>query len=384
MVLVLNEDQQLLKETAQRFAVERAPVSALRKLRDEGDPVGFDRGLWKDMAELGWVGMVVPAIYGGSEYDFSGLGIVLEEMGRTLAASPLMSTAVLGANAILAGGTHAQKQALLPDIAAGERLTSLAFEEGSHHAPFRILTRATTTDSGNGFVLNGTKRFVLDGHIADTLIVVARSSERGEDSDGLTLFLVDANAPGVNRTRTVMVDSRNAANIELVDVEVPVDAVLGESDAIDRGGLILSLVLDLARIGLSAEMLGGVQEAFQRTLEYLKLREQFGVKIGSFQALKHRAAVMFTEIELAKSTVMAALAAVDEGSSDVALLASLGKAQLSDTYFLASNEAIQMHGGIGMTDEEEIGFFLKRARVAQQTFGDARFHRDRYARLGGF
>ena len=379
MSLVLNEDLQLLKDTARRFVIEKTPVSALRKLRDERDPDGFDRSLWKEMADLGWAGMVVPEAFGGSGFGFTGLGVVLEETGRTLTASPLISTALLGARTLLAAGTATQKETLLPQIVSGERLCALALEEGTHHAPFRIATIAEP--AGDGFVLNGSKRFVLDGHVADTLVVVARSAEHGDDRDGLTLFLVDPDTPGVSVTRTWMVDSRNAANIDLVDVEVSRDSMLGSRG---RGGDVLEEVLDLARIGLAAEMLGSAQEAFERTLEYLKLREQFGVKIGSFQALKHRAALMFTEVELVKSTVLAALSAVDEGSDEVALFASLAKAKAGDACFLISNEAIQMHGGIGMTDEEEIGFFLKRARVAQRTFGDSRFHRNRYARLCEF
>ena len=382
MTLVLNDDQQMLQQTAARFIADKSPVAALRVLRDKRDSVGFDRNLWKEMAELGWAGMLVAESYGGLEFGHMGLGVVLEESGRTLMASPLISTALIGASALGSLGTDEQKQALLPAIARGELITALAVEEGTRHAPFRIATTATATDKG--FVLNGTKRFVLDGHVADTLIVVARSGEGGDDRDGLTLFLVDPNSAGVAITRTWMVDNRNAANIELTDVAVPGAAMLGGTDALGKSGIGLETVLDSARIGLAAEMIGSIREAFERTLAYLKLRDQFGVKIGSFQALKHRAAIMFTEVELAISAVRAALSALDEESPDVALLASLAKAKASEVFFLVSNEAIQMHGGMGMTDEEEIGFFLKRARVAQRTLGDDRYHRDRYARLCEF
>ena len=382
MTLALSDDHQMLKETAARFVADKTPVSALRTLRDDHHADGFDRQLWKEMAELGWCGLIVPETYGGTGFGFTGLGVVLEETGRTLTASPLISTALLGACAVERLATGRQKKDLLPAIAAGEHLTALALEEGTRHAPFDINT--TGTADGDKFILKGSKRFVLDGHVADTLIVVARTSEGSADRDGLTLFLVDPASAGVAVSRAWMVDSRNAANIELDEVSVPAHAVLGGSDALGRSGPVLEAVLDAARTGLAAEMVGGIREAFERTLEYLKLRDQFGVKIGSFQALKHRAAVMFTEVELAVSAVRAALSALDERSPEVAVLASLAKAKASEVFFLVSNEGIQMHGGIGMTDEEEIGFFLKRARVAQQTFGDDRYHRDRYARLCKF
>ena len=382
MSLVLNEDHQMLQQTAARFVAEKSPVSALRTLRDQRDPDGFDRALWKEMAELGWPGLVVPACFGGSDFGFVGLGVVLEESGRHLSASPLFSTALLGANAITVLGTEQQKRDLLPAIVSGDRLTALALEEGTRHAPFRIATTATA--NGDGFVLNGHKRLVLDGHVADTLMVVARTANGTDDQDGLTLFLVDPKSAGVKITRTWMVDSRNAANVELEDVALPSEAVLGGSEVLGRSGPALEKVLDRARIGLAAEMVGGMREVFERTLAYLKLRDQFGVKIGSFQALKHRAGVMFTEIELAVSAVRAGLCALDKESPDVPLLASLAKAKANEVSFLVSNEGIQMHGGIGMTDEEEIGLFLKRARVTQQIFGDERYHRDRYARLCEF
>ena len=222
---------------------------------------------------------------------------------------------------------------------------------------------------------------MLDGHVANELLVVARSSGAEDDPNGLGIYLVPADAQGLSVERTVMVDSRNAANVTLTNVQAAESACLGTSR---NAGAALEQALDRARTTLAAEMLGGAQEAFDRTLEYLKMREQFGVLIGSFQALKHRAAILFTELELTRSAVYAALAAIEEDGTDVPLLASLAKSQAGKTFELVSSEALQMHGGIGMTDEEEIGFFLKRARVAEQTFGNASFHRDRYARLAGF
>ena len=232
-------------------------------------------------------------------------------------------------------------------------------------------------------MLDGNKTFVLDGHVADKLIVAARTSGEVGSREGISLFLVDREANGVSVTRTIMADSRNAANVKLDAVKVGNDALLGTADtAVDT----LDQALDIARIGLSAEMLGGIQECFERTVEYLKERKQFGVAIGSFQALKHRAADMFCEIELSKSCVLEALTALDEqrDRDEVAKLASLAKAKVGETYNLVSREGIQMHGGIGMTDEFDIGFFIKRAAVAEQTFGDVNFHRNRYGELEGY
>jgi alkylation response protein AidB-like acyl-CoA dehydrogenase len=379
MALALDSDATLLRDTALEFFRERAPVAALRKLRDDNDPTGFSRPLWREMTALGWAGFLVDEEHGGSAFGCLGLGLVMEAAGRTLAATPLLSTALIGASALSLAGSAAQKSAHLPGLVAGERLTALALEEGAHHAPFRIA--ATAKRSGKGFRLDGEKRFVLDGHVADLLIVVARTAGSGEERQGLTLFLVPADAAGLERRRTDMVDSRNAATVRLDGVTLGADAVLG---VVDGGAEILEQILDRARAALAAEMLGGAGEAFERTVQYLKDRQQFGVRIGTFQALKHRAAQMFCEIELARSAVVAALGAIDAGAGNARELASIAKAKAGDAFFLVSNEGIQMHGGIGMTDEHEIGFFLKRSRVAQASFGDSTFHRDRYAALTGY
>ncbi|MDY0008003.1 MAG: acyl-CoA dehydrogenase [Spongiibacteraceae bacterium] len=379
MTLVLNEEQRLLKDTAREFVQASAPVGALRKLRDAKDPLCYDPQLWQQMAELGWAGVVMPESYGGLDFGFMGLGAVLEEMGRTLTASPLLASVVLAGQCIVLGGSDAQKQAVLPGIIEGKRTLALALEEGHHHNPTGVALSATR--SAPGYTLNGSKTFVLDGASADQLVVVARSSGEPGDTSGISLFLVDADSAGIERTRTVLIDSRNAANIVFNNVSVPADALLGE---LDKGWAVLDPVLDRARICLAAEMLGGALEAFERTVEYLKDREQFGVKIGSFQALKHRAAQLFTELELAKSVVLDALSAIDDQRADLPALASLAKARLNDVYQLATSEAVQMHGGIGMTDELDIGFFLKRSRTTIQMLGDSGFHRDRYATLNGY
>ena len=382
MALVLSEEQQLLKDSAKNFCEQNAPVSVLRGLRDSKDEQGYDQGIWSQMIELGWAGMAIPEAYGGFDFGYGGLGVVLEETGKTLVSSPLIPTVLVGATAIAQLGNEAQKQVLLPKIVAGELLTALALDEHTIHNPSKIATTATKVDGG--YSLNGSKTFVLDGHIANMLIVVARTSGETDSEQGISLFLVDANAEGLNVARTIMVDSRNSSNIQFNNVVVAGDALLGEKDQGFNG---LDSVLDIARIGIAAEMLGSMQAVFESILEFLKQREQFGVLIGSFQGLQHRAAEMYSEIELCKSAVRAALAGLDEpdtNQAEIAVLASMTKAKLSEVFFLVSNEGIQMHGGIGMTDEFDIGFFIKRARVAQQFLGDSSFHRDRYATLNGF
>lgn len=375
MPLVLNEEQNMLKDAAKDFCTNSTPISQLRGLRDDSSDTGFDTDTWQQMVELGWAGITIPEDFGGLGFGYLGMGVVMEECGRTLAASPLLSTAVLGAGAIIHGGSDELKGELLPQVAGGELLLALAVEETPHHNPYGATT--TAEKSGDGYKVSGSKKFVLDGHVANKIVVVARTSGNAGDRDGLTLVLVDSGA-GVNVTRTIMADSRNAANIEFSGAQ---GVLLGEEG---KGADVLDKVLDAGRILLSAEMLGGVQECFERTVEYLKVREQFGVPIGSFQGLKHRAAQMFCEVELSKSVVLEALSSLDEDSDQVAELASLAKARLNDTYNLVSSEGVQMHGGIGMTDEYEIGFFMKRSRVCEHSLGNSAFHRDRYGVIQGY
>jgi acyl-CoA dehydrogenase len=379
MSLVLNEDQQMFRDAAKRFAAERAPVAQLRKLRDQNDGVGFDREVWKEMAQMGWAGVLVPEEHGGAAFGYVGAGLIAEEIGRNLSATPLLSTSVLAVTALLRGGSTAQKEALLPAIAGGDLIVALASDEKNRHAPHSIATRAS---GGSGkFKLNGRKIHVLDGHVADRLIVTARTSGDVESRDGITLFLIDGKASGVSITRTPMVDSRNAASIELRDVTVSESDVIG---TLDKGAVVLDAVLDAGRAVLAAELLGVAEEAFERTLGYLREREQFGVKIGTFQALQHRAAHLFCEIELVRSVVLRTLQALDAQEPTAANLVCLAKAKATDVARIATNEAVQMHGGIGMTDEFDIGFFMKRARAAGETFGDYYYHADRYAQLSGY
>jgi acyl-CoA dehydrogenase len=379
MSLVLNEDQRMLKESALAFCRENAPLSVLRRLRDTGDELGFDQDIWRQMVELGWTGMTIPEAYGGFEFGFSGLGIVLEASGRSLLNSPLISTVLLSATAVNLGGSEAQKQAILPAVVAGEKVLAMAFDEKPHHDPVDVQTTAIA--EGDSFLLNGRKVMVLDGHVAELLIVSARTSGSAADENGISLFLVDAHADGVRVERNHMVDGRNSATVTLQNVRVGAESLLGDRD---QGYALLERVLDAGRVGLAAEMLGSMQEVFERVIEYLRQREQFGVPIGAFQALQHRAAEMYCQIELCKSAVVAALSALDSESNEFPLLASLAKAKCSEVFFTVSNEGVQMHGGIGMTDEFDIGFFLKRARVAQQLLGDQVYHRNRYASLKNF
>ena len=379
MALLFNEEQQYLKDTAKDFVQKNAPINHFRELRDSENEIGYSEDLWKQMAELGWAGILISEEYGGSDFGMLGLGAILEETGRCLVPSPLFSTALLGASLLEIGGSNDQKKDLLTKIAQGSLTTAFALEEGSRHAPNIISTKAEK--KGGNYILNGEKTFVLDGHSADLLIVTARTSGKKEDNSGISLFLTDPDSKGLTRNRTLMVDSRNACEINLKDVQVPESNLLGELD----GGLpIIEEVLERGQIGISAEMLGNALEAFDKTLEYLKERKQFGAPIGSFQALQHRAAIMFAEIELTKSSVIAALNAVDENSNDRARFASLAKFKAGETLQLVSSEAVQMHGGVGVTDEFDIGFFLKRSRVAEQIFGSSDYHIDKYATLSGY
>jgi alkylation response protein AidB-like acyl-CoA dehydrogenase len=408
MTFTLNEEQRLLKDSARDFFREQAPVTRLRKMRDEKKN-GRDPELWRELGALGFGGVIVPEEFDGAGLGYVALGAVLEESGRTLAASPLLSTAMIGASALLLAGSESQRAEWLPKIAAGEAIVALAIDEGAHHAPER--TAMTLEQSGSGYKLTGEKMYVADGHLADLLIVAVRLP----NGDIAPVF-VKADAPGVERRELKTADSRGAADITFDGVDIlpwgaastqgvdilpwavgaksgGVDilpwAVGAKSEGVDilpwkTGAGALDAILDRARIGLAAEMVGQASEAFEITSEYLKTRKQFGQVIGGFQALQHRAAKLFTELELTRSCVLAALDALDRNASDIAEYASLAKARASETLHLATNEMVQLHGGIGMTDEHDAGLYLKRARVAEALYGGASYHRDRYARVLGF
>lgn len=377
MALVLNEEQQMLRDSAKTFLQESSPVGALRKLRDSGEE--WSPELWSGMAEMGWTGIAIPEDFGGLEFGFVGAGLVLEECGRTLAASPLLSSSFVCASLIEAVGSEAQKESLLAAIAGGETVFTLALSESDRFDPAHVAMTAVL--DGDSYVLSGGKKHVLDGAIADTFIVVARVADDAGSEDGPGLFLVDRDAEGLTIDTTLNADNRRVASIDFKSVRVAADAVLGEPGA---SGQALARALDIGAVLSAAELLGIAQESFERTLGYLKERKQFGVPVASFQALQHRAAQLFCELELCKSCVLKALQAVDQDSPDRSQLASMTKAKVAKTSKLAVNEAVQMHGGIGMTDEFDIGFFMKRSAAACQEYGDYYFHADRFAELGGY
>jgi len=379
MSMVLNEEQSLLKDTIKGFLNAEAPVEAMREIRDSQDAIGYKPQLWQALSELGLPATVIDEAYGGLSFGYLGMGAALEEMGRTLTASPMFSTSVLGASLIELAGSDEQKQQLLPELAAGNLTVALAIDEGLHHAP--LSTELSIDVQGEALVLNGKKTFVPDGHSADKLIVVGRSAGESGEAKGLSLVLLDRASQGVTVQRTTMMDGRNAANISFDQVSVSSSALLGE---LHRAARPLLTTLDRGAICMAAEMLGGSTELFERTLEFIKEREQFGVKIGSFQALQHRCAKMFCELERCKSAVLSGLSDIDENVKHLAVSASLAKTLANDCYQLISNEAIQLHGGMGITDELEIGLFLKRARVCMQILGDSNYHRDRYASMLGY
>ncbi len=339
MALVLNEEQSMLRDSARGLISDKAPVSHLRQLRDAKDATGFSRDLWKAFAQMGFSGLLVPENFGGSGLGCVEAGVVMEEIGRTLMPSPFLATAVLAASALSRGGSAAQKSEHLPKIADGSRLAALAIDEGTKHRPLQ--TRMQAVRSGNGFKLSGAKAFVVDGHTADLLIVAAVFS----------------------------------------NVEVNADGVLGE---VDHGGALLEGVLNIGRGAVASEMVGLSEEVFSRTVGYLKERKQFGKLIGEFQALQHRAAQLYIEIEITRAAVLKALQTLDTSFENAAAAVAVAKARAGSTATLAVQEGVQMHGGMGMTDQFDIGFFMKRARVCQELFGDSNFHADQLARMKSY
>ncbi|WP_420967421.1 acyl-CoA dehydrogenase family protein [Bradyrhizobium sp. B120] len=379
MALVLTEEQSMLRDSTRGLISDKAPVAHLRALRDSKDSTGFSRELWKTFAEMGFSGLLVPDQFGGSGLGCVEAGIVMEEIGRTLMPSPFLATSVLAASALSRGGSEAQKAQHLPKIADGSLLAALAVDEGAKHRPLQ--TKLQATRSGNGFKLSGDKAFVVDGHTADLLVVAARTAGSGGDRNGLTLFLVDPKAKGLAVERTAMVDSHNAARIVFDNVEVNADSVLGE---VDQGFGLLEGVLNIGCGAVASEMVGLSDEVFGRTVAYLKERKQFGKAIGEFQALQHRAAELYIDIEITRAAVLKALQALDADLGKAGNAVSVAKARAGTTATLAVQEGVQMHGGMGMTDQFDIGFFMKRARVCQELFGDSNFHTDQLASGKGY
>ncbi|MBE0620526.1 MAG: acyl-CoA dehydrogenase family protein [Burkholderiales bacterium] len=374
MALVLNEEQGMLRDSVKAFLSERAPVAHLRKLRDSRDPVGFDRKLWLQFAEQGYSAVLVPEAHGGLALGAVEASIIAEALGRTLTPTPFLSTAVLAARAIARAGSATQQAELLPAIAAAETVIALAVDETSKHRPGAIAAKATR--DGSGWRLDGAKTFVLDGHVAERCIVAARTAE-----GGLTLLLVDPRAAGVQIERTLMVDAHNAARLRFDGVRIGADALLGEAGA---AGAVLDEVLDLGRVVVAAQLLGLADAVFELTLAYLKERRQFERAIGEFQALQHRAAKLYIDIELTRALVLGALQAMDADPAKAGLIVAQAKAHACTTANRAVQEGVQMHGGVGMTDEFDIGLYMKRARTLQELLGDAGFHADRVAAMGGY
>ena len=368
----------MLRDAAKGFLAEKAPVAALRKLRDADDPLGWSRSLWEEMAQMGWTGILVPEEYGGIDYGMVGAGLIAQEMGRNLTASPFISTAMMAVTA-LREGNEEQKQKWLPGIASGKTIIALAVDEGVKHDPAQ--TTLSAKAHGNGYRLNGEKSYIIDGFDADALIVAARTSGEAGDEAGISLFIVEKEAAGLSSTRTKLLDSRNYAHADFKDVDVAGDALIG---TLDDGFALLERVLNVGRTGLAAEMLGASEQSFDMTMDYIKERKQFGTHVGAFQGLQHRAAHLYSEIELVKSAVLKALQMFAEAPQMAGAGAALAKAKAGEVGVLAANEAVQMHGGIGMTDEYDIGFYMKRIRAAQELLGDYAFNANRLAVLRGF
>jgi alkylation response protein AidB-like acyl-CoA dehydrogenase len=380
MQLALTEDQIMLARSAGDFITQNSPVARLRALRDAKDERGYSLDTYNKLAELGFAGIAFSEADGGAGLGLAEVILVTEAMGRTLAPEPFIPSVVLSGRALAHAGSAQQKPEWLAPLIAGEKVLATAYTAPKGRfdlarAPFRA------EKVGAGFKLTGQATHVWGGQLADAFIVAARTSGSDGEARGLTLFVVPANTRGLSTKRQIRVDSLNAAILNLEGVELRSEAVLGR---VDEGHALLSRAVDDATVALCGEMLGGMSEAFNRTRTYMKERRQFGVAIGTFQALKHRAARLFVELELSRSAVMSAARAIDEGSPEAAMLVSVAKARVSDAYCLVVNEAVQIFAGIGMTDEHEIGFFMKRARAAELTFGDAAYHRDRYAQLVGY
>ncbi len=380
MELVLTDEQKMLDQSARNFIKKASPVTRMRELRDDAESIGYDKKVFQQMAKLDWTAILFPEDQGGMGMGMADMVVVMEAIGSGLAPEPLVPSVVMAGQALALSGNDALMNEWLDAIIEVEKVVALAYHEKDGRFDItRVETTAVKTDQG--FTLNGEKCQVQGGWRADAVIASARTAGQSGDIEGLTLFLIPGDAPGLTVTRQHRVDSRNTAQIRLENVKIPESSILG---TVDKGGEILNQVIDMATIALCGEMLGGMTTVFERTLSYLKEREQFDTVIGTFQALKHRAAVMFMEIELARSAVMAAARAFDEKNNEAAALISVAKARCSDAYLLVANEAVQMHGGIGMTDEEDAGLYMKHARVAEMTFGDAAFHRDRFASIKGY
>lgn len=368
--LVLAEEEVMLADMARGFLDEAAPVSHFRGLRDAGET--HDPALWSEMAKMGWAGVLVPEAQGGSDMGYAAANVLAQEMGKTLVVSPFLTTAVIAATALRQVGDD-RANAALARIAGGDVTYALAVDEGAKFDPNK--TDLTAEADGNRFRLNGSKQFVVDGALADRLLVLARTA------DGLTLFDLAADGDGITRTQTDMIDARNTARITFEDVEATGAEVLGQ---VDHAMDVLRPALQAGQAALAAEMTGLAAGAFGMTVDYLKERKQFGVEIGRFQALQHRAAHLWCEVEVTSSAILNAGRMLDASPDEAAMAVSLAKAKATQTAQLAVQEGVQMHGGIGMTDAYDMGFYMKRARVAAEWLGDYSYHAEQVAKHRGF
>ena len=379
MPLILNEEQMQLRDSARDFLAEQSPVSQLRALRDHADADGFSRPLWARFAEMGFTGVLVAEAHGGLGLGHVEAGVVMEQIGHQLCASPLLASGIVAATAIRQAGSAAQQAAWLPKIARGEAIATLAIDETAKHRPGILATQARA--EGAGWVLDGAKAMVLDGHVADLLIVAAQVVD-----GGIGLFLVDPQAAGMSIERTVMVDAHNAARVQLREVKLGPEARLSDDDQI--AATALDAALNAGRSAAAAELLGLADEVFARTVAYLKERRQFGKLIGEFQGLQHRAAALYCDLEITRAAVIQAQQAMDADPATAASATrdavAVAKARAGRSATTAVQEGVQMHGGMGMTDAFEIGFFMKRARVLQELWGDSHFHLDALARRHGY
>ncbi|TFY95148.1 acyl-CoA dehydrogenase [Pseudomonas nabeulensis] len=376
MSLRYSDEQRLLADSARDFLAARSPVSAQRALRDQASALGFEAQLWQDAVALGWSAIPFPEALGGLDFGCKGLGPIFESMGRNLAATPLLSSVVLAGSLLHLAGNAAQQETWLQGVISGDKRVALALEEQSRHDPSRIALAATA--EGQGYRLHGDKFWVVDGLGADAYVVAARTQGQAGQTEGISLFLLPATTPGLTVSALPLIDSRNSARLQLDQVLLVNDALMG---APGQAWDVLETALDRGRTCLAAELLGMAEQLFETTLDYLKTRVQFDTPIGTFQVLQHRAAQMYIDLALSRSALMAALAALDDASLDAAArarLVSLAKGKAGDTAIKVANEAVQMHGGIGVTDELDVGLYLKRTRVAQSCLGDRDFHCERY------
>ncbi|WP_037504154.1 acyl-CoA dehydrogenase family protein [Sphingomonas jaspsi] len=375
--MTLTDDQRMLADTVAPFMADEGAISKqLRHWRDIGCKDGFGHGLWKQLAELGLTGIIVPEAQGGAGLGQVEANLVLEEIGRNLTPSPFLTTAVAAVRA-LEGSAQADRW--FPGIVAGDTVAALAIDEGPHHAPAAVALEAKR--SGNGFSLSGAKQFVVHGASADVILVAARTAGSAGETDGITLFAVPKDAAGMTVENVALTDASKAARLTFDGCAVDADAVVGE---VDGGWAPLSRALNAGRAGAAAELVGVAAGSAEMTFDYLKQRKQFGRLIGEFQALQHRAAHLYGEIEIARAAALKAAQLLDAGDTKAELMVAVAKAKAGKVARLSVQEGVQMHGGIGMTDEHDIGFYMKRQAVLDELFGSPRFHSAEVARLSGY